>query len=219
MRYVETLALTGRRNSSRAREYNGVMDFSAKWGDIMRIGVDIDGVLADSLPLWIEELNRFFNKNRRLEEINLYDICQTYGITTTELDDFLVQKGRFLMSAPLPVTGASQYLCKIKQNHQIYIVTAREEQYGPETRAWLNRHGLPYDELLLLGSHEKKETCLAKNLNILVEDTLEIGLKVSAAGVPVLLMDAPYNQGPLPKLVYRARSWDEVYQNIAAEFR
>ena len=29
----------------------------------MRIGVDIDGVLANSLPLWVAELNKFFNKN------------------------------------------------------------------------------------------------------------------------------------------------------------
>lgn len=183
----------------------------------MRIGVDIDGVLADSLPLWINELNRFFNKNKRLEEIHLYDICQTYEITTGELHNFLARKGKYLMSKPLPVIGASHYLSRIKQYHDIYIVTARDELYRRETRGWLKKHGLPYDELLLLGSHEKKEACLEKKLNLLVEDTLEIGIKVSAAGVPVFLMDAPYNQGALPGLVYRKRSWDEIYRSIVAE--
>lgn len=183
----------------------------------MRIGVDIDGVLADSLPLWVTELNRFFNKNKRVEEIHLYDICKTYDITTEELYKFLERRGRYLMSAPPPVTGAPYYLSRIKQYHDIYIITAREEQYGLETREWLKKHGLPYDELLLLGSHDKKEACLEKKLHVLVEDTLEIGVEVSAAGVPVLLMDAPYNQGPLPGLVYRKRSWDEVYRAIVAE--
>lgn len=183
----------------------------------MRIGVDIDGVLADSLPLWVNELNRFFNKSKRVEEIHLYDICQTYEITTNELHKFLDRKGKFLMSEPSPVTGASYYLSRIKQYHDIYIVTAREEQYGRETRGWLKKYGLPYDELFLLGSHEKKEACLENNLNVLVEDTLEIGIQVSAAGVPVLLMDAPYNQGALPRLVYRKRSWDEIYRTIVAE--
>lgn len=182
----------------------------------MRIGVDIDGVLADSLPLWVGELNRFFNKNKRVEEIHLYDVCRTYEITTSELYKFLERRGRHLMSAPPPVPGAPYYLSRIKQYHEIYIVSAREEQYAPETREWLKRHGLPYDEMILLGSHAKKEACLENNLHVLVEDTLEIGVQVSAAGVPVLLLDAPYNRGALPRLVYRKRSWDEIYRAVVA---
>jgi len=185
----------------------------------MRIGVDIDGVLADSLPLWVEELNRFFNKGKRLEEIHLFDICQTYEITGEELSKFLDRRGRYLMTAPPPVAGAPYYLSRIKQYHEIYIITAREEQYGRETQEWLKKHELPYDDLLLLGNHDKKEACLAKKLHVMVEDTLEIGVDVSAAGVPVLLMDAPYNRGPLPGLVYRKRSWREVYRAVVAESR
>lgn len=182
----------------------------------MRVGVDIDGVLADSLPFWVDELNRFFKKNKRVEEIHLYDICQTYEITSGELNGFLQSKGKLLMSEPPPVTGASYYLQRLKQHHAVYIITARDERFAPETRDWLTGHGLPFDELRLLGSHEKEAACLEMKLNVMVEDTLEIGLKLSAAGVPVLLMDAPYNQGILPRLVYRKRSWDEIYRTIMA---
>lgn len=180
----------------------------------MKIGVDIDGVLANSLPLWVAELNRFFNKNKRVEEIHLYDIYNTYGITPGELKLFLERRGSFLMNAPAPVAGASYYLGRLKQHHEICIITARDKKYGQETQGWLKKHGLPYDELLLLGSHDKKESCLERNLKVLVEDTLEIGIEVSAAGIPVLLMDAPYNQGDLPKLVYRKSSWEEIYRTL-----
>ena len=183
----------------------------------MKIGVDIDGVLANSLPLWVAELNKFFNKNKRVEEIHLYDIYNTYEITPGELNLFLERRGRYLMNAPAPVTGASYYLGRIKQHHEICIITARDKKYSRETQGWLKKHGLPYDELLLLGSHDKKESCLERNLKVLVEDTLEIGVEVSAAGIPVLLMDAPYNQGALPKLVYRKNSWDEIYRTIVNE--
>jgi len=183
----------------------------------VRIGVDIDGVLADSLPLWVSELNRFFKQNKRVEEIKLFDICRTYDITPGELNTFLDIRGKYLMSAPTPVAGAPHYLGRIKQNHDIYIVTAREGRYEPETREWLERHGFIFDELVLLGSHDKREACLERNLNVLVEDTLEIGIEVSSAGVPVLLMDAPYNQGELPGLVYRKRAWEEIYRAIVAE--
>ena len=183
----------------------------------MKIGVDIDGVLANSLPLWVAELNKFFNKNKRIEDIHLYEIHKTYDITFDDLELFLDRKGRFLMREPAPVAGSSYYLGRLKQLHEICIISARDKKYYHETHDWLKKNGLPYDDLLLLGSHEKKEFCLEKDLKVLVEDTLEIGIKVSSAGIPVLLMDAPYNRGALPELVYRKHSWEEIYRAIAAE--
>jgi len=185
----------------------------------MRVGVDIDGVLADSLPLWVQELNRFFNKNKRVEEVHLYDIIHTFDITPGELKIFIEQKGRFLMSAPCPMKGAAYYLSMIKRYHDIYIVTARKEAYRQETEAWLQQHGMYYDELLLIGSYKKDETCLKNGLNVMVEDTLEVGLEVSAAGIPVILLDAPYNRGNLPELIYRRHSWFEIYRTLLTELQ
>lgn len=185
----------------------------------MRIGVDIDGVLADSLPLWVQELNHFFNKNKQVEEVHLYDIIQTFEITPVELKTFVEQRGRFLMSAPCPMKGAAHYLSMIKKYHNIYIVTARREAYKQETQAWLRQYGMLYDELLLLGSYKKDETCLKKRLDVMVEDTLEVGLELSAAGIPVILMDAPYNRGELPGLIFRKHSWFEIYRTLVTESR
>ncbi|TEB04602.1 5' nucleotidase, deoxy (Pyrimidine), cytosolic type C protein (NT5C) [Pelotomaculum schinkii] len=183
----------------------------------MRVGVDIDGVLADSLPLWVKELNDYFKQNKSLQQIQLQDVCRTYGITGEELLGFLHDRGRFLMTSPPPLPGASYYLNQIKKSHDIFIVSARDEKYGRETRDWLHKNSLPFDEILLLGSHDKREACLTNDLNVLIEDTLKISVEVSAAGVPVLLMDAPYNQGVLPGLVYRTYSWQEIYRTIADE--
>lgn len=183
----------------------------------MRVGVDIDGVLADSLPLWVKELNNYFRQNKSLQEIQLQDICRTYEITAKELQGFLHGRGRFLMTSPPPFAGASYYLNQLKKDHSVFIVSARDERYGKETRDWLYKNNLPYDEILLLGSHDKREACLKKDLNVMIEDTLKISVEVSTVGVPVLLMDAPYNQGALPETVYRTHSWQEIYRAIADE--
>jgi len=182
----------------------------------LRIGVDIDGVLADSLPLWTRELNNFFGKNKTVEGIHLYDICQTYGITQEELDEFIKIKGRYLMTAPPPVKGATQFLPRLKEQHEIFIITARNKRYEGETVSWLRKYGIPYDELVLLGSHDKREACLCNGVQLMIEDTLEVTLKVITAGVPVLLLDAPYNRGALPSLAVRVRSWEEIYRAITA---
>lgn len=181
----------------------------------MRLGVDIDGVLADSLPLWVKELNHYFKQNMSLKQIQMQDVCRTYGITGEELRGFLQERGRFLMTSPQPLAGASYYLSQLKKSHDIFIVSARHERFGMETRDWLNKNSLPYDKILLLGNHDKRDACLNNDLNVLIEDTLRISEEVSAVGIPVLLMDAPYNQGVLPGLVYRTHSWQEVYRTIA----
>ncbi|OPY55971.1 MAG: 5' nucleotidase, deoxy (Pyrimidine), cytosolic type C protein (NT5C) [Pelotomaculum sp. PtaU1.Bin035] len=183
----------------------------------MRVGVDIDGVLADSLPLWVHELNRYFKRNKQVEEVHLFDLINTFEITPSELMAFLEQRGRFLMSGPCPVKGAVYYLSMIKKYHKIFIVTARKEAYKEETQGWLQRYGVPYDKLLLLGSYNKKEACMRNGLDVMVEDTLEVGLEIITAGIPVILMDAPYNRGNLPDLIYRRYSWFEIYQTLVAE--
>ena len=88
----------------------------------MKIGVDIDGVLANSLPLWVTELNKFFNKNKRIEEIHLYEIHKTYEITAADFNLFLERKGSLLMSEPAPVRGSSYYLGRLKQQHEICLL-------------------------------------------------------------------------------------------------
>jgi len=183
----------------------------------MRVGVDIDGVLADSLPLWVKELNIYFRQNKSLQEMQLQDVCSSYEITREDFQGFLLDRSRFLMTSPAPLEGASYYLNQLKKAHDIFIVSARDEKFGVETRDWLHKYSLPYDEILLLGSHDKREACLTNDLNVLVEDTLKISVEVSEAGVPVLLMDAPYNQGILPGLVYRTHSWQDIYRTIADE--
>lgn len=180
----------------------------------MRVGVDIDGVLADSLSLWVKELNHYFKQDKSLQQIQLQDVLQIYGITGEEMREFLYKRGRYLMTSPEPIPGASYYLNQLKKSHEIFIVSARDKKFGSETREWLYKNNLPYNEILLLGSHDKKEACLTNDLNVLIEDTLRICIEVSAAGVPVLLMDAPYNQGSLPRLVYRTHSWQEIYRTI-----
>jgi len=183
----------------------------------LRVGVDIDGVLADSLPLWVAEMNDYFKKNRQLEDIRLFDLCTVYEVTEEEVLRFMQLKGRELMIKPPPMEGAVFYLQEIKKHHEIYIVTARDPCYEEETRWWLQKYGLLFDNLLLLGSHAKQGACLECKLNILVEDTLEVSLRVSAAGVPVILLDAPYNRSPLPELIIRKRSWAEIYQVLNFE--
>ena len=180
----------------------------------MRLGVDIDGVLADTLPLWVRELNIYFNKNKSVEEIHLYDLAKTFGLEHKQLMGFIMEKGQYMMSVPLPIPDAAHYLQKINNEHYVAIVTARQEMYRHVTEEWLKRYDMPYNDLLLTGTHKKEQACLEQGLQMMIEDTFEIALDLSTAGLQVLLLDAPYNRRALPKMVTRVYNWREIYQEL-----
>jgi uncharacterized HAD superfamily protein len=48
----------------------------------------------------------------------------------------------------------------------------------------------------------------------LIEDSLEFAEVCVESGIPVLLMDAAWNQKPLLDGIVRVHSWEEVMKNI-----
>ena len=180
----------------------------------MRIGVDVDGVLADSLTLWVAELNRYFNKNMQLGEIFFNDILGTYGITMEEFHEFVALTEMKMMTSPQPVKDAALYLNKINEDHFVAIVTARQEVYRDVTEEWLAKQGMQYSALVMAGTHQKRDTCVDLGLDLMIEDTFEVSVNISKADIPVLLLDTPYNRKTLPALVHRKYSWREIYEYI-----
>lgn len=178
----------------------------------MRIGVDIDGVVADTFPLLVRELNAYFQVNLALQDIYDYNIFKVYGLNEGEMLAFLHDREQALMEGPALKDGAGEYLGILSQKHNIYLVSARYEKYRSQTEKWLQKHAIPYHDLILLGSHDKREVCRQISVAVFIEDSLKNAHQLSSCGVPVLLFDAPYNQGKLPSLVRRCSSWEEIFQ-------
>ncbi len=180
----------------------------------MRIGVDIDGVIADTFVLLVRELNNYFQADLALQDINDYNIFKVYGLSDADMFKFLREKEEALMEGPALKDGAAQCLSMLAQKHAIFLVSARNEKYRPQTEKWLRKHAIPYHGLILLGSHDKREACSRISVDLFIEDSLKNAHQISSCGVPVLLLDAPYNQGQLPPLVRRCSSWEEIFEVI-----
>lgn len=178
----------------------------------MRLGVDIDGVIADTFPLLVRELNEYFQVDLALRDIKDYNIFKVYGLNEAEMLRFLGDKEEAIMEGPTVKDGAVECLSVLSRKHTIYLVSARYEKYRPQTEKWLRKHDVPYHVLVLLGSHDKREVCSRMAVDVFIEDSLKNAHQLSTCGIPVLLFDAPYNQGELPPLVRRCYSWGEIFQ-------
>ncbi len=176
----------------------------------MRIGIDIDGVIANTFPLVVQELNKFFNKNLSYDDIVSYDIAKVYNIKKEQLIEFVQLKEQTLVDSSLPVPLAVECINNLHNKAFVALISARTEKSRDHTKNWLQRHGIYWDKLILLGNPDKADTCVKLELDFFIEDNLNNALQVSARGISVLLFDAPYNRAPLPDPVQRVHSWPQI---------
>ncbi len=178
----------------------------------MRIGVDIDGVVSDSYTFWLGELNRHYGKN--VKEIHDYQMHLIFDVPWEDMNNFFIENVERLFMTPSPMPGARGALDRLRRAHQIYLVTARREVEEEITLRWLGLHKIPYDELMVVGDRNKAEVCLEYRLELFIEDYAGNAAKIAAAGVPVIILDAPYNRVDLPREVTRCYNWGQILQVI-----
>lgn len=183
-----------------------------------RIGIDIDGVIADSQLVIIDKLNHHFGKNYTRDDFINFKPRKMFGFTRKTLEKFIMTRELEIILETGPFPGAVETLKELSQNCKIHLISARSPLYVQQTAAWLEKYHVPYDQLRLLGQHDKRSTCLDLGVDIFIEDNKKNAIQVSSCGIPVFLMDATYNQGRLPDMVTRVFNWGEIKDHILRLF-
>ncbi|MHB8156716.1 MAG: 5' nucleotidase, NT5C type [Desulfocucumaceae bacterium] len=179
-----------------------------------RVGIDIDGVIADSQPLIIQKLNDCFGRSFSLEDFVDFKPEKMFGIDRRQLDDFIMERELEIIEEAVPLPGAVRTVKELIQTYKIYIVSARTPIYLSHTESWLKRFEIPYHDIKLLGQHDKRAACTGLCVDIFIEDSLKNATQVSSCGIPVLLMDATYNRSKLPDMVTRVYNWEEIKEYL-----
>ena len=180
----------------------------------LNICVDIDGTITDPY-CWLDYANKYFSKNVKIEDINVYDIEETMGITREAFAEFYSSCGiEMHLNAPLRDDKVKNVLEQLSKNHNIYYVTAREDRMTETTRKWIKENKLPRTKLFMLGSHYKVDKARELNCDIFIEDRYENAVQLANAGINVLLIDCRYNRYNLPERIIRVFNWNEVLENI-----
>ena len=194
----------------------------------MRIGVHLDGVLNDVAEWHFacgskfcleQNINRGFNPKG-------YYMEDQFHLSSEENNEFWRQYIFDLLIA-IPIRPyASEVIHKLrKAGHKIVILSARDNQYLTHqysgmidyyVKAWLDKYNVEYDELVINTSN-KREKCLSIGLDLMIEDKASNVDDISKI-IPVMVFDAPYNQGCTGSNVIRVYSWYQVYQEILNKF-
>lgn len=174
------------------------------------IGLDIDGVTADSFPVFLTELNKFYGKN--VAVINNYDMSELFDVAWDDMDKFFEENVESLFFDPRPMEGALETIQNwLQAGHEIIFITSRKKGREEKvTLEWFDRYEIPADKVIFTGGMSKTFAVQEFGIDIFVEDYLGNALEIAALGIPVLLLDSPYNQGKLPRGVIRCCKWKEI---------
>ncbi|HSS58473.1 MAG TPA: hypothetical protein VLK59_10735 [Solirubrobacteraceae bacterium] len=157
----------------------------------MRIAIDIDSTLH---PYW-DQLERV--ARRRYGIALPYDRQLTWEITALAADELAAcvaetHEAQHVLAAE-PYPGAVEVVRRWHEaGHFIQISSHRAGEAHDATAEWLERIGLPYDELYC--SFDKVARCEEIGIDLLIDDSPENLQRAIDAGIAVATIEHPWNR-------------------------
>ena len=111
---------------------------------------------------------------------------------------------------------AKEIIHALKQEHEIYIVTARDKitDKDPceEAKLYLEKHGIFFDEIIA-ECHDKLKYCLENKIDVIIDDEPQ-NIDAIAPKIPVIVFRGVQNENCSGKNVMKVDNWKEVYEII-----
>jgi len=179
----------------------------------VRIGIDIDGVVSDSYPAWLEELNRHYGKN--ITVIDDYAMHLVFDVPWDDMNNFFIANVERLFMMAEPVCGAKEGIeTLLREGHELVYITARTPEEKDVTVRWLTLHGIPHEHVLFTGFKSKVDLVKQWGIEAFIEDYQVNAKMIAESGVPVFLLNTTYNQVDLSTGITRCQSWNEILEEI-----
>lgn len=158
----------------------------------MRIGVDVDDVVADLHTAWLARYNKAHDTMWTPDDMTQWDFENDLGCTSEELAKFLTPD---IYRVVKPIPGAYATVEALRDmGHEIHFVTScRDEAMFYAKYDWLDRHGFLIASSCVwpVGSWTKHKTKATVPVDLLVDDSIE---NVTAFPKAAYLVTRPHNR-------------------------
>ena len=156
-----------------------------------RIALDVDSTLHDYWPLF----RRVVNERHGLDLP--YEEQREWGTTVLPRDEVVAcieethSNENILAAEPYP--GAVEAVSAWHEaGHWIHITSHRHTYAHDATATWLERIGMPYDDLYC--SFDKVSRCVELGIDVLVDDSPVNLVKAKRAGIVPATLIHPWNE-------------------------
>jgi 5'(3')-deoxyribonucleotidase len=181
--------------------------------DPVSVGFDIDGVIADTMSLFLDIAHEEYNINGiRYEDITCYNLADCLDLNP-EIIDLVVTRildGDYAASLK-PIAGAPEVLTRLARYYNPVVFITARPYLGPLLDWFFNVLSLSPTliDMVATGTHERKaDLLLERNISCFVEDRLETCYALQNVGILPILFKQPWNRKPHPFL--EVGTWREL---------
>lgn len=195
----------------------------------MKIAVDIDGVLLDTMPALNDFYNRTHGTKFRVGDYLHHDLEKTWGGSKEDavgvVEEFF--KSPYVLKI-MPMPYSLEGIAVLSRNHELFSITSRPESIHALTENSLRKNfNTSIEKVIYTGQYvvaasemDKGRICIAEGADLLIEDCLEISLNAADMGLDVFLFNNSQNQlngnyAAIPPKLLRIRGgWKEIVERL-----
>jgi len=197
----------------------------------MKIGIDIDGVIAEFIEPFLKFYNHKHKTHFRREDFKSFNLWETLGITkaqsTSAVDEFYLTE-HFRNIAPVPGSIYGVYSLIKNLGNEGIIITSRPSEIEPDTRNWIKEYFPILSDVCFVNNPAiindsrtatKADICSKLGIDFLIEDNLDFVREVrqSSEKTRVLVYESPWNKGnDLPDGAQFVKSWGDIREYFAS---
>ena len=194
---------------------------------ISRVGIDLDGVVADYLQGVIPLMKEYYGLDPDFNR-TAYSIEELFGITSENrpqgMRKVLYEELHLFRSLPKLEKNIEQLTVLLKDaEKKVYFMTARGGSHvvREDTIYWLTSRGFQFDDVF--HTKDKAEFCKQARIHVMYEDEIGQLLSLQAAGIDTVIRNQPWNIDlpEDPNLLtrkkgkqFRVNNWQEAYNQI-----
>ena len=175
----------------------------------MRIAVDLDGVLAETMEAWCKRANEFLGTSFKLADLDTWASWRKLGISREQFFQFLDEAWDDWKSIPPTEPRLAEKVRKIARTGRIDVVTGRSKESVSAAKSWLAEHKILYERFVRVPGWKDK---IFLNYDVYIDDAPELMPLISRnPRMWGILYSRPWNR-TVPELrqVFRVESWTEI---------
>jgi len=175
----------------------------------LKIAVDLDGVLAESMLVWCDRANREFGTQLNMEDLDSWSSWKRFSISKDDFYRLLDETWIDWEQIPPTEPGIADKVGRIEKFGDIDIVTGRSRGTEEAAKSWVENQKVRYRHFVRVAGWRDK---ILLNYDVYIDDAPDLMPLVSHSPTAwAILYDRPWNRDvPRMPKVLKAERWRQV---------
>jgi|SRR5215475_7147404 len=175
---------------------------------MLRVALDFDSVLADTMCVWVNVYNKKYDKFLTKSDIKSWNFSTDLGISEKEMYDIFQICWSEWETLPPTEENIVDPVKEMRKLSSTEIVTSAKSSFVESIRLWLAKIGI--SAIKIISKSEKADL----DYDLFIDDSPITALAISKVGKICLIYDQPWNRDILDNNIIRINRLSQAVSYI-----